>query len=132
AYAAQKVISSYRADESALVRFGAAVRREAAAKDWRHEVIGGKEEGLLLYLRRTRFITPAEAVERWNAGEIDALVAPGEEVAQLLNELEGAAPASLEAAIRVNDRERRYVLLKRSTLGVVILSRADGEGPPNR
>lgn len=110
-YAAQKIISSYRADDAALVRFGEKVRQEMTAQGRRYEVIGGKEEGLLLYLRRTRFIKPGEAAERWKSGALDGLVVPAEDAPRLLSELEAAAPSGLEASVQINDRERRYVLL---------------------
>ncbi|MBA2623508.1 MAG: hypothetical protein H0U88_07835, partial [Chthoniobacterales bacterium] len=113
AYVAQRVIISYRADDGALARFGATVREQARTKNWRYEVIGGKEEGLLLYLRRTRFMKPAEAVERWQAGALDALVAPAEELSPLRNDLPGVVPSGLEAAVIINDRERRYIFLER-------------------
>jgi hypothetical protein len=108
-YAAQRVIISYRNDEGALVRFGAEVRRAAAANNWRYEIVGGKEEGPLLYLDRLRFTTPAEAVQQWNAGTLDALVVPADEVPGLTN----AKPSGIEGAVKINARERRYLLLKR-------------------
>ena len=113
-YTAQKVVRAYRDDRGALARFGAAVRTVAAANGWRYEVIGGKEEGLLLYLRRTRFIPVDEAVEKWNAATIDALVAPADELPRLLEAMRGAAPSGLEASVEINDQTRRYVLLKRT------------------
>ncbi len=113
-YAAQKVIIGYRSGEAALVEFGANVRREAAAGGWRYEVMGGREEGLLLYLRRTHFITKSDAIERWNAGALDALVAPAEESGELLQKLPGSAPSGLEASITINGQRRRYLLLKKT------------------
>ncbi len=113
AYSAERIFRAYHDDEGALARFGAEVRREAAANNWRYEVIGGREEGLLLYLRRTRFVRRDEAVARWNAGALDALVAPAEEVAQLLKEMDGAKSEKLEALIVVNREPRRYLLLRR-------------------
>jgi 4-amino-4-deoxy-L-arabinose transferase-like glycosyltransferase len=113
-YAAQKIFFGYRADEGALMRFGKTVRRAATANGWRYQVIGGKEEGLLLYLRRNRFISVDEAKVRWNEKRVDAIVAPAENVPDLLRDLPGAAESGLEATITVNDRPRRYVLLKRS------------------
>ncbi len=114
AYSAQKVIIGYRSDDAALVEFGATVRREAAASGWRYEVMGGREEGLLLYLRRTHFITKSDAIERWNAGALDALVAPAEESGELLQKLPGSAPSGLEASITINGQRRRYLLLKKT------------------
>jgi len=110
-YAAQKVITSYRAGDAALAQFGAAVRREAAAKRWRYEVMGGREEGLLLYLRRTHFIKRAEAIERWNANALDALVVPAEESAESLKNLPGSAISELQAFVTIGEQRRRYVLL---------------------
>lgn len=113
AYALQKIITSYRADDAALARFGATVRRQAETNGWQYEVIGGKEEGLLLYLRRMRFIKPAEAAERWKAGTLDAVVAPAEEVSRLMGGMPGLASSGAEASVTVNEQVRRYVLLAR-------------------
>jgi hypothetical protein len=115
-YAAQRVFLSYRANDAALVRFGAAVRREAAARGRRYEVMGGKEEGLLLYLRRTRFIKADEAAERWESGTLDALVAPVEEVPHLLTALPGSTLGKLEGSVMIDAQVRRYVLLQRAKL----------------
>jgi len=112
-YALQRIVLSLRADEAALVRFGAEVRRQAGAKGLRYEVIGGKDEGLLLYLRRTRFINATEAADRWRAGTLDAVVAPAEETTRLLNDLPELASTGLEASVRINERARQYVLLQR-------------------
>ena len=114
AYAAHKVITGYRDDRGALAKFGAEVRREAAANRWRYEIVGRKEEGMLLYLGRTRFLKPAEAAQQWNSGSIDALVVPAEELAGLLPQLPAAAPSGLEATVTINQQPRRYLLLTRS------------------
>jgi hypothetical protein len=113
-YATQRVFLNYRSDNAALVEFGASVRREAATHGWRYEVVGRREEGLLLYLRKTRFLRPEEAIARWNAGSLDALVVPAEQLPLLLAELSGAAASGLEASITINDEPRRYVLLTRA------------------
>ncbi len=115
AYAAQRVVLSYRSGDDGLVKFGEAVRHEAAAKGWRYEVIGGTEEGLLLYLRRTHFVTIEEAIARWNAGSLDALVASTEKLPRLREQLPGARVSGLEGAITADQRERRYVLLTRAS-----------------
>ncbi len=113
-YAAQRVVVSYRAGDAGLVEFGAEVRRQAAERGWRYEVIGGPEEGLLLYLRRTHFLKSDEAITRWNAGSLDALVAPADKLPSLLNQLPGASASELNGAITINNRQRRYVFLTRS------------------
>jgi len=113
AYALQRMITSHRADDAALVCFGATVRQQAKANRWQYEVIGGKEEGLLLYLRRLRFVKPAVAAERWKARTLDAVVAPAEEIPRLMNEMPGLLPSGAEASVTINGQVRRYVLLAR-------------------
>ncbi|MGZ4967116.1 MAG: ArnT family glycosyltransferase, partial [Chthoniobacterales bacterium] len=114
AYAAGRMVNGYRGDEGALARFGATVRREAAANNWRYEVIGGKEEGLLLYLRRTRFVRPEEAIDKWKANQLDAVVVPADDSSRFLQEMPGAIPSGLEASIMVNGQPRRYLLLRKA------------------
>jgi 4-amino-4-deoxy-L-arabinose transferase-like glycosyltransferase len=113
-YAAHKIVTGIQEERGALAEFGRAVRREAAAKNWRYEVVGRKEEGLLLYVRRTRFLKPDEAITRWNGGTLDALVAPADLVPGLLAEMSGAASSGREASIMVNRETRRYVLLTKA------------------
>jgi tripartite-type tricarboxylate transporter receptor subunit TctC len=112
-YAASKVIGSIKSDDAALARFAAAVRETAAVNSWRYEVIGRNEEGLLLYLRRMHFISATEAVEQWQTGALDALVAPAEELPNLLSKLPDAVASGLEGSVTINDQPRRYVFLKR-------------------
>ena len=114
AYAAHRVITGYREDRGALAEFGREVRAEAAERSWRYEVVGRREEGLLLYLRRTRFLSADQAIERWNRGELDALVAPAEEMPRLLEQMPGAVQTAREATIMINDQPRRYVLLTKA------------------
>ncbi|CAN5260541.1 hypothetical protein BH20VER2_BH20VER2_17280 [soil metagenome] len=113
-YAGHKIFTGYRDERGALVDFAAAVRAEAAAKNWRYGVVGGKEEGLLLYLRRTRFLKAAPAIEQWNAGALEAVVVPAEQAPQLLAALPNAVEAGLAGTITVNRQPRRYLLLKRA------------------
>src|SRR5947207_11489382 len=94
-YTVFKLISGYRDHRDALVVFGKNVRHEAEARQWRYEVVSAKEEGLLLYLRKTHFIEPDRAVIEWNAGNLDALVASTEKAPALLGELRDAALSSL-------------------------------------
>lgn len=112
-YAAQKIITGYRADDAALVRFGRAVREQARANGWRYEVVGGKEEGLLLYLERTRFAKSQDVAEQWRAGSLDAVVVAEEDVAVMSEVLPGAIASGLQATITINKRPRRYLLLRR-------------------
>jgi 4-amino-4-deoxy-L-arabinose transferase len=113
-YVGQRVFISYRNDEAALARFGAAVRRETTARGWRYGVVGTLEEGLLLYLRRMHFTPPEEAIALWKAGELDAVVIPEGKLSRVSrSDFPGAVPTGLQAAITINREPRPYLLLQR-------------------
>jgi 4-amino-4-deoxy-L-arabinose transferase-like glycosyltransferase len=113
-YTSWKVITGYRDHRNALAVFGRNARHETEAHHWRYEVVSAKDEGLLLYLRKTHFIDPADAVTEWNAGNLDALVASKEEAAVLMSELKGDAIAQSQPNDREQHQEGRgYVLITR-------------------
>ena len=58
--------------------------KETAAHGWRYGVVGGEDEGMLLYVRRTEFLEPEQAAADWNAGKLDALVVPDDEIDGLI------------------------------------------------
>jgi 4-amino-4-deoxy-L-arabinose transferase-like glycosyltransferase len=113
-YTISKVLSGYRDHRDALVVFGREVRHEVEAQGWRYEVIVGKDEGILLYLRRLRFVEPEDAITKWKAGIIDAVVAPDEEQPRLLRDLEGSVPSRIRSGNENEERTPRYILLTRS------------------
>jgi len=113
-YTIAKVFSGYRDHRDALVVFGREVRHEAETHHWRYEVIGGKDEGVLLYLRRLYFVEPEDAIAKWKTGVIDAVVAPDEEQPRLLRDLEGSVPSGIRSWNENDDRTPRYILLTRS------------------
>ncbi len=113
-YTAWKVITDYRNHRDALAVFGKNIRHEAEVHHWRYDVVSAKDEGLLLYLRKTHFVKPADAIAEWNTGNLDALVASKEKVVVLMRDLKGAALSQLQS----NEREqyhqgREYVLITR-------------------
>jgi 4-amino-4-deoxy-L-arabinose transferase-like glycosyltransferase len=114
AYVATKVVDAFRHERDALVRFGHAVRKEADAHGWQYDVVGGDDEGLLLYLERPRFVKPDEVVAHWNAGTIDAVIAPEAERPRLLHDLEGSIPSRLRSWREDDHETPRYILLTRS------------------
>jgi 4-amino-4-deoxy-L-arabinose transferase-like glycosyltransferase len=73
-YAAWKIGSAGRERSDALVQFSRQVRGEAMKQHWRYAVVGGREEGMLLYLRRDHFLSPNDAATQWKSGQLDALV----------------------------------------------------------
>jgi 4-amino-4-deoxy-L-arabinose transferase-like glycosyltransferase len=112
-YTVAKVIFGYRDHRDALVVFARDVRHEAETHHWRYEVVSAKDEGLLLYLRKTHFIQPGRAIAEWNRGNLDALVAPAEKAAALMRELHGAALSQLKTNERKGEQGKHYVLITR-------------------
>jgi len=76
--------------------------------------VSAKDEGLLLYLRKTHFVEPSDAVTEWNAGNVDALVTSEQKLAALMRELKGNAVARSEPNERDQYQQGRgYVLITR-------------------
>jgi hypothetical protein len=112
-YTISKVVSGYRNHLDTLVIFGRNVRHEAETHHWRYEAISAKDEGLLLYLRKTHFIAPDRAIAEWNRGNLDALVVSNEKAPSLMRELHDAALSQLKSNERNDDRGQAYVLITR-------------------
>jgi 4-amino-4-deoxy-L-arabinose transferase-like glycosyltransferase len=89
-YAAFHVTTAWREKSDALVQFARAVRKEAAQQHWRYAVVGGREEGVLLYMRQDHFLAPNVAVAQWQAGQLDALVVRNQPARAWLDLLPGA------------------------------------------
>jgi hypothetical protein len=107
-YTGWKVITGYRDHRDALVVFGRDVRHIAEARHWQYEVVSAKDEGLLLYLRKTHFIEPQRVVTEWNNKTLDALVASTAKATTLM--------PNLQAAVLSESKEphpRDYVLITR-------------------
>ena len=112
-YTISKIISGYRDHRDALAVFGRDVRHEAEVHHWRYEVVSAKDEGLLLYLRKTHFIERDRAVAEWNRGNLDALVASAEKAPALMRELQGAVLSQVESNARKREQGMCYVLITR-------------------
>jgi hypothetical protein len=112
-YTAAKVMFGYRDHRDALVIFGRDVRNEAEAHHWGYEVVSAKDEGLLLYLRKTHFIQPDRAIAEWNHGNLDALVVPAEKAPALTRELNDAVLSQPKSNERKGEHGKRYVLITR-------------------
>ena len=110
-YTISKVISGYRHHRDALATFGRDVRRDAKTHHWRYEAVSAKDESLLLYLQKTRFVEPAEAIAEWNRGNLDALVASTQKASGLMRDLRDAALSDLKATTRKEEQEKGYVLI---------------------
>jgi 4-amino-4-deoxy-L-arabinose transferase-like glycosyltransferase len=114
AYAGRKIVFGHQQHTDAFATFGKAVLQETAARHWRFAVVGGEDEGLLLYLRQTEFLEPDQAVAAWKSGMLDALVVPDDELTELLPRLDGAVPSQLEMSGPAGNYRKRYILLLRS------------------
>ena len=109
-YVGWKMVSAYRSRGDALVRFCSVVRAEAARQRWKYRVVGGREEGILLYLRQDHFLSPEDAEEQWRRGQLDALVVRSQPGRDWLARLPGAA---LRLVSEKGDGLARYALLVR-------------------
>ena len=113
-YTGWKVITGYREHCDGLAVFGRNIRHEAETHHWRYEVVSVKDEGLLLYLRKTHFVEAADAVTEWNTGNLDALVASKEKAAVLMRDLQGADLSQLQSnEPEQHQQGRGYVLISR-------------------
>ena len=110
-YTISKVVSGYRNHRDALAVFGRDVRREAEAHHWRYEALSAKDEGLLLYLRKTHFIASDRAIGEWNGGNLDALVVPTDKAPPLMRELHDAVLSQLKSNERNGERGQAFVLI---------------------
>ncbi|MGI8957008.1 MAG: ArnT family glycosyltransferase [Chthoniobacterales bacterium] len=89
-YAAWNITFARRERCDALVQFSRAVMEEATRQHWRYGVVGGREEGMLLYLRQDHFLPPNDSVAQWKAGQLDALVVRDQPARPWLDLLPGA------------------------------------------
>jgi hypothetical protein len=112
-YAVGKIIFGYREHRDAFASFGEGVRQEAAAHGWNYEVVGGEDEGMALYLRRTEFIEPDQAVAEWKSGKIDGLIVPEDELNELLPRLAGAVTSRIGWSGPAGNYRKRYIFLVR-------------------
>jgi 4-amino-4-deoxy-L-arabinose transferase-like glycosyltransferase len=111
-YTVQKIRTAQHEKRDAFAVFGREVVKQTTAHGWRYAVVGGEEEGMLLYVRRTEFAEPAEAAAAWNAGKLDALVLPDDEIAGLIAQLHGETTKRL-ASGPAGRFGKRYFLLVR-------------------
>ena len=112
-YCIAKVVSGYREHRDALGVFGHEVRKRAAANHWQYEVIRGKDEAILLYLDKGNFAEPAKAIAQWNAGQLDALAVPDDQLPRFLAALRDVGSPSLQSAQRKGLNRSNYMLLTR-------------------
>jgi 4-amino-4-deoxy-L-arabinose transferase-like glycosyltransferase len=113
AYAAQRMFVAYRGQANAFEEFGHLVRQEAAARGLRYKVVGGEDEGMLLYLEQTEFIEPDQAVAEWKNGLINSLVVADDELWEVVPRLPDAVPARGGPSGRAGRYQKQYFFFVR-------------------
>ena len=114
-YAANRIVVAHRENRDAFAAFGRDVVKTSAEHGWRYSIVGGDDEGMALYVRRTEFAWPDEAAAEWNAGKLDALVVAEDEMAGLLAQLDGPVPKTILTSGPAGRYKKRYLLLARSS-----------------
>ena len=115
AYAANRIVVARDEQRDAFAVFGRDVVKRATEHGWRYGVVGGEDEGMALYVRRTEFLEPYQAAAEWNAGKLDALVVPDDEIAELIPQLHGPEPKTLLTSKPAGSYKKRYFLIVRSS-----------------
>ncbi|MFL6542053.1 MAG: ArnT family glycosyltransferase [Chthoniobacterales bacterium] len=110
AYCATKIATGYRHHRDAYVQFA---HRVLAAASPPVAIIGGEDEGLLLYLRKAEFTQPADAIAKWKRGEINAIVAPEDAIPKLMERLADAMQSSIGISGPAGNHGTRYALIVR-------------------
>ena len=109
-YTAQRIAIAFHEQRDAFARFGRDVVKETTARNWRYAVVGGEDEGMLLYVRQTEFLEPHQAAAGWNAGKFDALVVPDDEIDELVPQLRGEPRKILTSGATGRFRKRYFLL----------------------
>jgi 4-amino-4-deoxy-L-arabinose transferase-like glycosyltransferase len=112
-YTVRKIVLARHEQRDAFPLFGRAVVEQVTKNHWRYGVIGGEDEGMLLYVRKTEFLEPEPAIVLWNGGNLDALVVPDDERDELLPRLRGD-PRTVLTSNPAGRYRKRYFLLVRS------------------
>jgi 4-amino-4-deoxy-L-arabinose transferase-like glycosyltransferase len=112
-YTVRKIVLARHEQRDAFSMFGRAVVKEMTQHHWRYGVIGGEDEGMLLYVRKTEFLEPEPAIVLWNGGKLDALVVPDDELDELVPRLRGD-PKTVLTSNPAGRYRKRYFLLVRS------------------
>ena len=110
AYTARKVAGAFQEQRHAFAVFGRGVVKEATARGWRYGVVGGEDEGMLLYVRKAEFLEPYRAAAEWNARKLDALVVADDEMEGLVPQLNGEPRKWLTSGAAGRYRKRYFLL----------------------
>ncbi len=109
-YAALRIVSGIRKQRDALVKCGREFRARATENHWRYGVLKTSTEALVFYLDVPGFTNESDALQHWNAGELDALIGSERKVRSILSELNHGQTSDF--CQKPKDRTR-YIIVER-------------------
>lgn len=112
-YTIFKISEGVRGHRDALAKCGREWRARAAREHLRYAVLRGDKEALVIYLDVPSFINENDAVERWKASELDALIGPEESINELLPELAPAGHLAQSEFCSGIKAKEPYIVLNR-------------------
>lgn len=111
-YAVFRIVSGVHKQRDALVKCGREFRARAAESQWRYAVLKTSTEALVFYLNVPGFIPESEAVQRWNAGELEAVIGSERRIGSLLPELGDNSITQSDFCKRIKG-QKHYVVVQR-------------------
>lgn len=115
-YTGFKMATGFHKQRDALVKCGRAFRLRAAENNWRYAVLRDDTEALVMYLDVPGFISGKEALQRWNAGEIDVLIGSERRMRGLFPTLEQTGEIPRGELCRHVKGEKHYVIVSRRVI----------------
>ncbi len=110
-YSLFKIVYGISKHRDAVAKCARDFRVAATEQGLRYAAIHDENEALVMYLDLPSFVSGKEAVQRWNAGEIDAIVGSEERVRALMHGLEPVA--NLAPFCEGKKTEQRFAVLTR-------------------
>jgi hypothetical protein len=109
AYSAWICVENHRTEQGGLVAFGEQSRQIARDLGTPFAIVRPRDEGMMLYARKTRFLHPAEARNGWRKGQIEAVILPLDEWTEAHDSYPGARV--LAASPDIPNKFSRYVFV---------------------
>jgi 4-amino-4-deoxy-L-arabinose transferase-like glycosyltransferase len=111
-YTVLKIVSGIRTHRNSLVKCGQEFRRRAASNHWRYAVLKSSDEALVFYLDVPGFINENEAVQRWQAADLDLLIGSERRIRSLLPQLGEGEMSQSEFCVGMKGQQR-YTIVQR-------------------
>jgi hypothetical protein len=108
-YSAWICLENHRTAQGGLVAFGEQSRHLAHDLGTSFAIVRPRDEGMMLYARKTKFLHPAEARNRWRKGELHAAILPMDEWTSAKESYPGARV--LATSPEIPNKFSRYVFI---------------------